>query len=262
MRIFGSMLKIFVQQQIIHREFWFIFILNGVLPIVVPLLAWVSLSKSIENFEVNGWSIEQFFTYYFVNFFIFTLSFTSIHEQMSELVRTGQLNFWLLRPVSFFELALSYTASRVMVMLGFLGVMSVAFLLFGVSIFDSYTQLLIACLVIPLGVVLLVFMTVCIGNLSFWLIESSGAFAAILLFLQFFGGLILPVTLFPEWIRPLSNVLPLQFAFGLPSETIVNGAIGNVPLIILGQCAWIHIIFLVTRALWKRGLNYYDAVGA
>ncbi len=256
------MLKIFVQQQILHREYWLMFALYGVLPLVVPLIAWIALSQSVENFQVDGWSIDQFVAYYSINFIIFTLSFTCIHEQMSELVRTGQLNYWLLRPITFFQFALSFCVSRVIVMLGF-ALIAVSFvLLSGISIMDSFTQILIASAVIPLGVVLLILITVCVGNLSFWLIESSGAFASILLFLQFFGGLILPVSLFPDWIRPLSIILPLQFAYSLPSEAIINNAVGNIPLILIGQCAWIHIIFLFTRYLWSKGLSHYDAVGA
>lgn len=256
------MLKIFVQQQILHREYWLMFILYGVLPLVVPLLAWIALSQSVDNFQVEGWSIGQFIAYYIINFIIFTLSFTNIHEQMSEFVRTGQLNYWLLRPISFFEFTFSFCLSRVVVMLCF-ALLSIGFLLFsGISIIESYPQILIASAVIPLGVVLLILITVCVGNLSFWLIESGGAFASILLFLQFFGGLILPVSLFPDWIRPLSMILPLQFAYSLPSEAIINNAVGNIPLILIGQCAWIHIIFLFTRYLWNKGLSHYDAVGA
>jgi ABC-2 type transport system permease protein len=262
MRVFGSMLKMFVQQQILHREYWLIFVLNGILPIVVPLLAWIALSKSVDHFEIDGWNIEQFVAYYLINFVIFSLSFTSIHEQMSELVRTGQLNYWLLRPVNFFELALSFSASRIFVMFCFVVPIFMAFSFLGVLFFHSFAQLLIALLVIPLAIVLLVLITICIGNLSFWLIESSGAFAAILLFLQFFGGLILPVSLFPDWIRPISAILPLQFAFSLPSETIVNGSIGNVLFVLIGQCAWIHITYLAICVLWKKGLSHYDAVGA
>jgi ABC-2 type transport system permease protein len=262
MKVFGSMLKIFVQQQILHREYWFIFLLNGVLPIVVPLLAWIALSKSVNHFEIDGWGIGQFVSYYLVNFIIFSLAFTNVHEQMSELVRTGQLNYWLLRPVNFFDLAVSFSVSRILIMFGFIVPLLLVFSMFGVIFFHSPIQLFIALLVLPLSIVLLVLLTICVGNLAFWLIESSGAFTAILLFLQFFGGLILPVSLFPDWIRPLSMILPLQFAFSLPSEAIVNGSIGNIPFVLIGQCAWIHILYLFTNALWKKGLSHYDAVGA
>lgn len=238
------------------------FVLNGVLPVVVPLLAWIALSQSVDNFQVEGWSIDQFITYYVVTFIIFALSFTSVHSQISTLIHTGQLNFWLLRPVNMLEFAISFSAARFAVMSIFCAVIVIFLQVLGFSIFTSWTQILVALTVLPLSIVLLLLLTICIGMISFWLIEAEGAFAAILLFLQFFGGLILPLSLFPYWIQPLAAILPLRFAFGMPAEAIVNGSFADVPIILFGQCAWIHIIYLFTVFLWQRGLQQYDAVGA
>lgn len=262
MGILSSMFRIFLQQQVLHREFWFMFVLNGVLPVVVPLLAWVALAQSTADFNVDGWSIDEFMSYYVITFIIFALSFTSVHSQMSELVHTGQLNYWLLRPVNMMEFAVSFSVARFAVMAVFCTLVIIGLQIVGLPVFTSLSQVGLAVLVLPLAILLLILLTVCIGMLAFWLIQCDGAFAAILLFLQFFGGLILPIGLFPSWVQPLAAILPLRFAFGLPAEAIVNQSFADVPVILFGQLAWLHLIYLFTVYLWQKGLQQYDAVGA
>ncbi len=255
------MLRIFLQQQVVHREFWLILLLNGVLPVVVPLLAWVALADSVGNLHIEGWTIDTFTQYYIVNFIIYSLSFTAIHHEMGNLIRTGQMNFWILRPLSFFEFALSYSFSRLLVMLTFCACVGFIVQLLGITSFSA-EQMIIAFTVLPLAIILLVTLNICIGTLAFWLIECDGMFAAVLLFLQFFGGLILPLNLFPVWIQPVSHVLPLRFAFGLPAESIVNLTYSGISYILAGQITWIVILMIATWILWRFGLRHYDAVGA
>jgi ABC-2 type transport system permease protein len=261
MSVWKAMLRIFIQKQVVHREFWLVLVLNGVLPLLVPLLAWSALADAADGFSIQGWTVDTFMQYYVLNFLIYSLSYTSIHHEMGALIRTGQMNYWLLRPLSFAEFALSFSAARVLVMSVFsLGVL-VLLVTTGFVTFQ-WAQLFLALQVVPLSVVLLILMTISIGMLAFWLIECDGAFAAILLFLQFFGGLILPLDLFPPWIRPVSAILPLQYVFGLPAEAIVRMEYGLVPVILFGQSLWILALCIISAVLWRRGIHYYDAVGA
>jgi len=255
------MLRMFVQQQVVHREFWLVLLLNAVLPVVVPLLAWIALAQSVDALQIEGWNIATFTQYYIINFIVYSLSFTSIHSEMGNLVRTGQLNFWILRPLNFFGLSFSFSLARFAVMLVFCTFVGVLVQLTGIAEF-SREQQLFALMVLPFSVILLMLLNMCIGMLAFWLIECDGAFAAILLFLQFFGGLILPLDLFPTWLQPISTILPLRYAFGLPSEAVVTLAYHDIPQILFGQIVWIGIFFFATSILWRRGLRHYDAVGA
>lgn len=261
MYVWKAMLRMFMQQQVIHREFWLMLALNGVLPVIVPLLAWMALADSIGGIAIDGWNTESFTQYYLLNFFVYTLAYTSIHHEIGNLVRTGQMSYWILRPLHFFEFTLSYSLSRLLVMSAFCAFTAFLLHVTGIAVFTAL-QLRIAVTVFPGAVLLLVLIQILIGNLAFWLVECDGAFAAILLFLQFFGGLILPLGLFPSWITPISTVLPLRFAFGLPVEAIVKSSFADISVILTGQAGWIAVLLVVSSLLWRSGLRHYDAVGA
>lgn len=263
MRIFWPLTKVFLEQAILHREFWLAFILSGVMPILVPLLAWMALFDYTGFADLGGWSQDQFTVYYFANFIIYTISMTNFHSEFGILVQTGQLNYWLLRPLKFSHFTLSMTLSRIFVLVC-ISVLGLGLVVLAIpeSSLLSLHVLSTALITIPLAVALLAMINVAIGMLAFWLIQTDGTFAAILLILQFFGGLILPLEFLPGHLKALSNALPLRYAFALPAEAIAFPGSHSLLQIVLGQAFWLCIIFGIAAFLWHRGTKHYDAIGA
>jgi ABC-2 type transport system permease protein len=76
------------------------------------------------------------------------------------------------------------------------------------------------------------------------------------------GGGLLPLSLFPEWSRPILYVLPFPYMYGLPVETLL----GRVdPLAWLGNLgvafAWCGAFAWIGRSVFRRGYLQYSGIG-
>lgn len=90
-----------------------------------------------------------------------------------------------------------------------------------------------------------------------WSLNVMFRFACMML-----GGLLLPLSLFPDWTQPVLAILPFQYLFYVPATTLL----GQVPFAewivgIATSVAWIAAIGLATRLIWRRGTFQFTGVG-
>ncbi|MCL2420241.1 MAG: ABC-2 family transporter protein [Defluviitaleaceae bacterium] len=110
-----------------------------------------------------------------------------------------------------------------------------------------------------LGGVIYSLVDLIISYTAFWLTESwyLGWFKRALFIL--FGGAMLPLWFYPDWLIAICEVLPFQFALFVP----ISIYLGRVPVtdagFVLGmQLFWIVVLYLCERALWR--LTQYKLV--
>lgn len=73
-------------------------------------------------------------------------------------------------------------------------------------------------------------------------------------FVLVLGGVLLPLDLFPDWLRTITQALPFAYAVYGPARLFVSPEPGRFVALIAGQVAWIVVLFLVLALLYRRGL--------
>lgn len=252
-----------LQQYILHRTFWIELLIGRVLPILIPLFAWTAIFDYSGEASLAGWSEDMMVSYYIL-VFIFSM-FTQIyfHRDLSRMVHEGTLNHWLLRPLSFFEMSVGMILGRVLTLL----IPSLIICLIGLWFVPGlrtelwpYGILKMAAL-LPGAILLLASLSALIGMLSFWLIQTEGTFAMMMMIFEFFGGTLLPIPLLPAPLQTISTYLPLRFAISLPVRAILEQQPLSLLHIIAGQAGWTIFLMSMAMLLCARGLQRYDAVG-
>jgi ABC-2 type transport system permease protein len=76
------------------------------------------------------------------------------------------------------------------------------------------------------------------------------------------SGYLVPLELFPAWLRDLSNVLPFRYTLAYPVE-ILTGMIGGERLVRDLGVQWAYVAGITTAALlaWRAGLRRFAAYG-
>ena len=99
-------------------------------------------------------------------------------------------------------------------------------------------------------------------SIAFWA-DNVWSLTVLLRFISaLFGGLLVPLSLFPEWmIKPLM-VLPFPYLYWFPVRTLMGYVsfaewLGGVSI----AAGWCVAILLVGRMVWKRGELEYSGVG-
>jgi len=262
-RVLASTISVQLQQKLLHREFWTEILIGRILPILIPLLAWQAIFDFSGTSEFGGWQKNQMEAYYLLVFIISLFADIQFHYEMSSMVQLGTLNQWLIRPLSFCVTIASFIIARILMLIipGLIGLALGAYFMQGFVGSFSITNLATAIVVLPCSLIIFACLSAAIGMLSFWIIRTESVFALIMLILEFFGGRLIPLSLFPAWLEKISIFLPLRYAIFLPVEAILQPSRQVIFSVIVGQLAWSVVLLAIAMLLWKTGIRRYDAVG-
>jgi ABC-2 type transport system permease protein len=198
-----------------------------------------------ENAVVAHYAVADMLTFVWVGQSLITVIAIWGTWEISQSIRSGDVVSDLMKPMSYFGYWLSQdlgrAACQVVTRFG-------PTLLIGAVAYD---------LVLPrstvhwleFGVSLALAVIVSFGwrfllNLSaFWLLDVRGVHLVALGFVQFFSGMLLPLTFFPPWLRQIAEVLPFRAFVMTPIEVFL----GQRPLVeaLAGQLGWGIALMLI-----------------
>jgi ABC-2 type transport system permease protein len=95
------------------------------------------------------------------------------------------------------------------------------------------------------------------------LVESSTKIMDVWLAAYFvFSGYLIPVELFPPWLRRAVEVMPFRYQLGLPVELMTGAHDRGAALVLLGR-QWVVVLVagLVVAVVWRRGIRRFAAYG-
>ncbi len=261
LKIYPALLRAYWHRSIIYRAAYVVWIVNASFPLVMMAI-WISLAQ---GGPIQGYSATDFIGYYLAAILVRRITACGIVADLENLVRTGELSVYLLRPVDVMHHFVARVLSSRFVDIPLVSVpIAIGILFTPGTQFNLY----------PLNFMLFVFACIVglafeflaqyfIGGLSFWITQAHGVGAAYQLAKSFLGGYVVPLAMFPASLQGLLQLLPFQASMALPVEVLTGRITPEVALLRIGVCCtWIVILALCVRLLWRAGLRSYSAVGA
>jgi len=213
---------------------------------------------------IAGYTAREMYLYFVAVILVGKLvQSTELEQSISQDIYEGGLTRYLLYPVP-------YGAVKYAQQLGALGPALVQILLFGAwlpFVFGLPRDLSIAGIAMGIGAIavanLLQFLiTFPIQLVAFWAdnvwsLMVMHRFASALL-----GGMLAPLSLFPQSAQRVLEALPFRYLFAFPVETLlgrVRPAEWAAGMAI--GLGWCGIMAMVGRAIWRRGTLQYTGVG-
>jgi ABC-2 type transport system permease protein len=180
-------------------------------------------------------------------------------------VREGTLKKYLLQPLDMIGYLISYRAAHKTAyittsFLPYAGLFAVCS-----SYFEhlpdplTFAGYLLALL---LGFLVGFFFEVCIGMISFWVLEVTSLLWIIGTLNYFVSGQMFPLDLLPSFWQGLLKALPFQYMAYVPAVVFL-GKVQGMDLVrgLLTEAAWALGLMLLARFLFYRGLRRYSAFG-
>jgi ABC-2 type transport system permease protein len=237
--------------------------------LVLSALAWVTPLAFMALWRgasatapVNGITQGQFTAY-----FTLLLATTSLQLVLpvifmfGDLVYTGHLSALLLRPGhaihTIVARSLSHKAFSMPVLLVLVPVVIVTT---DATISASPSTVVIAVLTCVLGLVASTYLAAMAGALAFWMTKAQGVQGLLVGAEWILGGIIAPVALLPGPLAAVVPHQPLWFADAALPE-LLSGIREASPLMVVEASAWVVVLHLAYRLLWRRALGKYEAVG-
>jgi ABC-2 type transport system permease protein len=246
-----------IQMSFTYRQNSFFLLALVVVQIFVLRRVWTALYRGHSTSgQLNLHALIVYLT--IANLQTWVLQDPSVSFYMYERIREGIVAFDLVRPTGFVSQMFAHLVGS--------GIASLLFILPAVPIVvfagslgapASASAGLLYLLSLLAGYVIALLLTLMLGMIAFWTMETQGLTMLYLLVNSFFGGALVPLTLFPHGLEILAKLLPFQATVYTPVGIYV-GQIrsGREAAAAIGvQLVWVVVLALGSLAMWRRALH-------
>jgi ABC-2 type transport system permease protein len=206
-----------------------------------------------EGAAIHGFTLPEMVTYVAVGWVSRSFYYSDIDREIDEIVRTGQVGIYLLRPVNFQIMMLSYAFGGSLFRLLFftLPISLVIFWAFPVQGPASAASFALFLAATFLGFIVYALLNFAIGLLAFSLKSIQGVLRAKYFLVQFLSGLLLPLAFFPSALRNALEWLPFQAITYVPLQLYLGKIPESAAVPALGvQLIWVFILLAIGQVLW------------
>lgn len=216
--------------------------------------------------DIGGFDLRQTLTY-FVTLLILQFFISAFNEdyQISEEIRNGLINQFLLKPINYFLYRFSIFVAARLVSGGLIFLP----LLVAMPFIHEYLtfptegwRFAIGIPAVLLSALIQFSIAYSFGMLTFWFLEIQGFVILSMAIESLLGGQVFPLDLLPAWLFRITQFLPFYYQMYFPGA-IFTGRIDQATAMegIFIQLFWVIALLALNQLLWRRGLRLHTAVG-
>lgn len=238
-------------------------ILVGLLQIAIFYYIWKTIYKT--NTMLGGISYKQMITYVVVSRIIFAAFQWSISTLMAGMIIQGEIGVQLARPLDFQSMILAGSVGgSVFNTLIFNGIpmFLVSAIFLKILIPHSVVTWLLFFLSLVLAIITSFLADFILGTFTLWT-ENGWALQIIReALLNFFSGALIPIALFPGWLKAVANILPFKAMVSIPVNVFVGTINMQDALSAIGlQIVWIAVLLVISRLFWAKAIKRVTVYG-
>lgn len=210
---------------------------------------------------IAGFDLRQMLWY-----LVFTesivISRPRVHQKVEEDIRTGAVSYTLARPYNYLLFQLSVSFGERMVR--FISTLVVGYAVMTVMVgpyFPDLSILPFLTVTVALAMIADLIGMITIGFLAFWVEDVSPFFLVYSRLQMLLGGMIVPITIFPPFLRKLSEWLPFRFMVYAPAKLFVNCDITQVWSLMAEQIFICILLFFIGMSVYRMGVKRLDVNG-
>jgi ABC-2 type transport system permease protein len=246
---YPTLLRVGFASAVAYRAEMLVWMLTMTMPFV-SLALWSAVSATG---PVGRFDQKTFVAYFVSTIIVRQLSGSWVVWEMIQDIKNGTLGSRLLKPI---HPLIVYSADN-------LAPLAVIAIMSGGATLPHRPHVVLAFLLSLFGAwVITFFVMVVIGSLAFFMESSISVFDIWLAFFMVFSGYLVPLELFPRWMRDLAEALPFRYTLGFPVEILIGMSSDEAILRGLAvQGAYCVASATLGLALWRSGLRRFGAFG-
>lgn len=260
LRAIPTMLRIGLAEAVAYRAEIIVWMLTMTMPLV-SLALWSAVA---DEAPVGRFASRDFTAYFLATLVVRQLTGSWVVWELNQDIKTGTLTRRLLKPI---HPVLAYGADNLAAIplrAAFAAPFALILLIATRPERIATDPARIAIFVVSLfGAWLITFFTmVFIGALSFFMESSTSMFDVWLVGFMLLSGYLMPLELFPGWVRTLATALPFRYTLAFPVETVI-GLLDEARALRELGIQWLYVAGTAAAALWifRLGVRRYGAYG-
>ena len=264
LRIYQRMWQVNWAEQWQYRANLLMYLFYWLVSPVVYLAVWTTVARG--QGAVGGLTANDFVTYYLTLLIVDNLTSQITIHILAYKIQDGTLSGELLRPVHpiLTSSLINNIAFKVLNLLAFIPIWILLFLVFRPD-YGSVTpgSILLALPGIVLGFWLSFLFGAVITCMAFWTTRVYSVSQFFYLVVILLSGQFVPLQLMPPVIQAVARYLPFQMFRYVPVEIILNRLPpGEIRFDYAISVAWLGVLLLLFRWVWREGVKRFSSVGA
>ena len=259
LNLYSTFIRNAFLEMLAYRLRYYTGVLTYLLFVSVQYFIWSAVYANRPAGEVvKGFTLEEMITYVAIGWIARSVCFSNLDEEVDELVKSGQIGIYLMRPVNFQLMLIARAIGGSLFRLSFftLPIAVVILWVFPVSPPVSLAAAFLFLLATVFGFLVLALINFSIGLLAFYFKSIQGVMRAKYFLTQLLSGLLLPLTFFPDWSQWIINILPFKATTYVPLQLYL----GKIPqeeifASFLFQGAWVLVLLALGHVFSKRAFS-------
>ncbi len=233
--------------------------------LIIEYLIWNQIYSTEGVVEIRGFTFPGLMVYIFLSMMVGQLkSSWATSLEMIDSIRSGELNKFLIRPISFY-------IYHLMMFVGynslFYIVYFIALLFFPIIfpgwIFSTLLQIIGFIAALTISIYLSYSIYYCMVCIAFWFGEVRSLLIAYNVANIILSGQIIPLRMFPQSIQEIIYFTPLKYLIDFP----VSIATGSLPINVWGfnflvAICWCLTMTFLGKLIYNNGIQVYEGYGS
>lgn len=246
-----------------YRAEIIIWVVLDFVPPLVLLAIWGAIFSG--RSEIKGYTFTSMALYYVSVFIINSICAAHFSDWRARDVREGKIDLALVKPISYLATVFfHHTGGKLFYYLfatiPFLLVCLAAARILGIEIQLTWQQLAGFMFLLTADYLIHFFLGFCIVLSSFWLEQADSMNHFVSILLTVLSGMMLPITLMPNWLAAIVSALPFKYLYATPLAILQQNyvlSLGDV----LYVCMSVLGLYLLSQLLWQQGRKIYGSAG-
>jgi len=244
-------------------QFWFELVVSSLVSLGVALIVWRAVFEAAGDRVIQGYTFEQMIIYVVIATFIGQAVRGSGTGTFARDIYDGAYTRYLIYPLSVYSYKFATFFARTAIAIGQLLLVFFVMYLFNLFPNDSSVTpftVLLGLIVVVLASWVYFLMLVTVESVAFWADQAWSMSVMMNVCIVFFGGKLIPVDMFPDWLQTALNFSPFPLLIFAPIK-IMQGDISSFLFVVSTLFGWSLLTLLVARFAVRRGTLRYSGVG-
>jgi viologen exporter family transport system permease protein len=260
-----SVFSIGLQNTFVYRWNYFLRALFGLIPLAGTVFLWSAIFKA-RGGALHGYNYGSMIYYYLLTILVSNLVTPTEDEwQIAADIREGQINSFLTKPVSYLAYRFSiFLSGRLVYTFVTLPPIALIFVYFHgyIALPGHAATYFYALISMLMSAFIQFFITYTLALMAFWILEISTIVFIVYSFEYFLGGQMFPIDIMPNAVQAVMKWMPFYYELFCPVAIFLERLRGvELAQALAIQSGWLFLTWSAARAMWKRGLGHYQAVG-
>jgi ABC-2 type transport system permease protein len=232
-----------------YRSFFFVLAFGWMIPPLIYLLVW---STAAGDGSLGGYTRGGFVAYYLVLILVNQITYAQVNWTVGDLIRYGQINHILLRPIApVYDALASEVAGKFVYLVFDLPILIVLAFIMKPELTVTVQSGLLFLLSLLMAWALRFLWGYWIALLAFWSARADALLTLQDSLIFLLAGQVAPIALLPGWLQSAAVVLPFRYMVAFPVE-ILTGKLSSADLVFGFS---IQLVWLAAAAVlaWSSG---------